>query len=107
MTIPVAIQKAVGIGEGVEIVIRAEGPGVFVIETVEAVKERIRAAAAPPPPGEVYDAVVEVRALRDSERHNQLAADELPSLDTGAPLSGSPDPEPPDPGPDLLRRLFP
>ena len=61
VTIPVALRQQAGIEEGDLVVLRFEQPGVIVIETVQAVRDRIRAGA---PPGE-YDAAAEVRALRD------------------------------------------
>ncbi|SEM21422.1 hypothetical protein SAMN05414137_120193 [Streptacidiphilus jiangxiensis] len=67
VTIPVALQRAAGRTEGAEVGIRVVGPGGFTIEFVQAVKDRIRAAAPKAPAGAPYDAVAEIRADRDNE----------------------------------------
>lgn len=46
VTIPSAIQEETGIAVGDRLIVRAEGPGVVVIETPQAVKDRIRSAAS-------------------------------------------------------------
>jgi bifunctional DNA-binding transcriptional regulator/antitoxin component of YhaV-PrlF toxin-antitoxin module len=45
VTIPSAIQEEAGVAVGDRLIIRAAGPGVVVIETPQAVKDRIRSAA--------------------------------------------------------------
>lgn len=46
VTIPSAVQEEVGIAVGDRLIVRAVGPGVVVIETPQAVKDRIRSAAS-------------------------------------------------------------
>jgi AbrB family looped-hinge helix DNA binding protein len=67
ITIPVAMQRAAGIKEGDEVIIRCEKPGVITVETLQAIKDRIRAGIPADADRESYDAVAEVRALRNSE----------------------------------------
>lgn len=55
--IPAVLQRSTGITEGTEYVIRATEDGALVVETVAAVKRRLRAAA---PVGN-WDATVEAR----------------------------------------------
>lgn len=43
ITIPIAIRREATIGEGDAVVLRYAGPGVVVIETLDAIKDRIRA----------------------------------------------------------------
>lgn len=43
ITIPIAVRREATIGEGDEVILRYAGPGVVVIETPDAVKDRIRA----------------------------------------------------------------
>ena len=98
VTVPAAVQREAGVLEGDEVVVRVAGPGVVVVESVKAIKDRIRAAA---PPGGRFDAVADVRADRDRDaeaRHEQHVGQE-----------GSP-PEPADaggedPGAEMLRSL--
>jgi bifunctional DNA-binding transcriptional regulator/antitoxin component of YhaV-PrlF toxin-antitoxin module len=116
VTIPVALQRAAGLAEGDDVVIRAVAPGVFTLESVQAVMDRIRAAAPAAPEGTTWDATAEIRAERDAEDRSSSPlfgrdADEggLPSADSaadGGPNADSPAFGPPDPGPDLLRRLL-
>ncbi|CAL9522313.1 hypothetical protein SUDANB105_03838 [Streptomyces sp. enrichment culture] len=75
VTVPVAVQRAVGLTEGAEVIIRALRPGVVIVETPQAVKDRIRAGIPPTAETENFDAVGEVRALRDAEgsRMNHLS----------------------------------
>ncbi|MEY9988125.1 antitoxin component of MazEF toxin-antitoxin module [Streptomyces sp. V4I8] len=78
--IPAALQRSTGITEGAEYVIRATDDGALVVETVEAVKRRLRAAA---PPGE-WDATAEARADAAEEeaadaRAEQPAPGETPA----------------------------
>jgi AbrB family looped-hinge helix DNA binding protein len=63
VTIPVALRQQAGINEGDLVVLRFVRPGVIVVETPQAIKDDIRSGVQP---GE-YDAVAEVRALRDHE----------------------------------------
>lgn len=42
VTVPSAIQAEAGIGVGDTVVVRVAGPGVITIETMQAVKDRIR-----------------------------------------------------------------
>ncbi|WP_326673482.1 AbrB/MazE/SpoVT family DNA-binding domain-containing protein [Streptomyces canus] len=67
VTVPVAVQRAVGLTEGDEVIIRAVSPGVVVVETPQAIKDRIRAGIPENAATEPYDAVADVRALRDAE----------------------------------------
>lgn len=62
ITVPVALQRAAGIGEEDEVFLRVLGPGVIVVETRQALRARVRAAV---PDGAEYDAVAEIRAMRD------------------------------------------
>jgi bifunctional DNA-binding transcriptional regulator/antitoxin component of YhaV-PrlF toxin-antitoxin module len=65
ITIPVAVQKAAGIAEGDEVIIRCTAPGVVTVETPDAIREAFRTAIPPNVDHSVYDAVADVRALRD------------------------------------------
>lgn len=67
VTIPAAVQRAAGISEGDEVIIRSAGPGAVIVETRQAVKDRIRAGNPPTADRESFDAVADVRALRDGE----------------------------------------
>ncbi|MFE6520504.1 AbrB/MazE/SpoVT family DNA-binding domain-containing protein [Streptomyces sp. NPDC057794] len=88
VTIPVAVQRDAGLTEGDEVIIRAVGPGVVVVETPQAVLDRIRAgmrADADSP-----DALTEVRALRDAdaERLDRLSAPQAqPESGAGPPTN--------------------
>lgn len=77
VTVPAAIQRAVGLTEGDEVIIRAVGPGVVVVETPQAVLDRIRAGMQSAGPDSA-DALTEIRALRDAdtERIDRLAPQE-------------------------------
>lgn len=66
VTIPVAVQNEANIHEGDAVVIRADGPGVVIVETRQAIKDRIR-AGIPSDPDQQFDAVADIRALRDNE----------------------------------------
>ncbi|MDH6133912.1 bifunctional DNA-binding transcriptional regulator/antitoxin component of YhaV-PrlF toxin-antitoxin module [Kitasatospora sp. MAA4] len=73
MVIPVAIQNTVHVGEGTEVVIRSLGEGTFIVETLDAVKRRLR-AAAPVGDGDSAaeareDAAEEEAAENDTARH--------------------------------------
>lgn len=46
VTIPSAIQEESGVAVGDRVIVRAAGPGVVVIETPQAVKDRIRLAVS-------------------------------------------------------------
>jgi bifunctional DNA-binding transcriptional regulator/antitoxin component of YhaV-PrlF toxin-antitoxin module len=46
VTIPSALQEEAGIAVGDRLIVRVEGPGVVVIETPQAVKNRIQSAAS-------------------------------------------------------------
>ncbi|WP_405856892.1 AbrB/MazE/SpoVT family DNA-binding domain-containing protein [Streptomyces sp. NBC_01515] len=89
VTVPVALQRAVGLAEGDEVIIRAVGPGVVIVETPQAIKDRIRAGI----PGTVdpgsLDAAAEVRALRDTEDGRPDHLNTPPHLtDRDQPVSG-------------------
>ncbi|SEM21544.1 AbrB/MazE/SpoVT family DNA-binding domain-containing protein [Streptacidiphilus jiangxiensis] len=116
VTIPVALQRAAGLSEGDDVVIRVIAPGVFTLESVQAVLDRIRAAMPAAPEGTTWDATAEIRAERDAEDGSSSLlfgrdADEggllaaATTADRG-PNADSPASGPPDPGPDLLRRLL-
>ncbi|MFJ5645827.1 AbrB/MazE/SpoVT family DNA-binding domain-containing protein [Streptomyces sp. NPDC093223] len=84
VTIPVAVQRDAGLTEGDEVIIRAAGPGVVVVETPPAVLDRIRAgmrADADSP-----DALTQVRALRDADAER---LDRLSAPHTAPPGSGA------------------
>ncbi|MFD7056878.1 AbrB/MazE/SpoVT family DNA-binding domain-containing protein [Streptomyces mirabilis] len=90
VTVPVAVQRAVGLTEGDEVIIRAVSPGVVVVETPQAIKDRIRAGI--PETAETFDAVADIRALRDTESdrldHLSLPLQELrdqPASGAGPP----------------------
>jgi AbrB family looped-hinge helix DNA binding protein len=42
IVIPAAVRRAAGITEGEDVVIRTDTPGVVVVETAQAIKDRIR-----------------------------------------------------------------
>lgn len=100
VTIASALQRDTGLIEGTEVIIRSGGDGVVIVESVDAVKARILAAAPSAPPGTAYDAVADVRAQRDGEtdRDDLLFQGDAA---TRPPPPGSTG----DPGADLLRRL--
>jgi len=81
VTVPVAVQREAGLAEGAEVIIRAMAPGVVVVETPQAVKDRIRAGIPSDAAAEPYDAVADIRALRDTEQ------DRITTLSTPADLS--------------------
>lgn len=64
VTIPVALQRAAGLAEGDEVIIRAVRPGVVIVETPQAIKDSIRAGIPPDADVQSYDAVADIRALR-------------------------------------------
>ena len=63
VVLPVAVRRAAGMDEGAEVVARVDGEGRVVLETVAAVRARVWAAA----PDVQYDAVADVRLLRDED----------------------------------------
>lgn len=63
LTIPVALQRAAGVAEGEEVMIKVTGPGVLAIESVQAVKDRLREAFAGVE--RPTDAVEEIRTDRE------------------------------------------
>lgn len=68
VTIPVAVQREAGIGEGEDVVVTTTEPGVVTITTPRAIRDRLRAAIPVRPEGEPpYDAVKDVRDLRDGK----------------------------------------
>ncbi|MFI6276870.1 AbrB/MazE/SpoVT family DNA-binding domain-containing protein [Streptomyces sp. NPDC050988] len=76
VTVPVALQRAAGLAEGDEVIIRVVSPGVVIVETPQAIKDRIRAGNPATAEPDSYDAAADVRALRDSEsnRPDHLSA---------------------------------
>ncbi|MEV7945482.1 AbrB/MazE/SpoVT family DNA-binding domain-containing protein [Streptomyces rubiginosohelvolus] len=68
VTVPVALQRAAGLTEGDEVIITAVRPGVVIVETPQAIKDRIRAGNPAAADTDAFDAVADIRALRDSER---------------------------------------
>ncbi len=91
VTVPVAVQRAVGLTEGDEVIIRAVSPGVVVVETPQAIKDRIRAGIPATAETENFDAVADIRALRDTEndRIDHLSPPQEP-LDQPASGAGPP-----------------
>ncbi|QCB22173.1 AbrB/MazE/SpoVT family DNA-binding domain-containing protein [Streptomyces sp. SS52] len=67
VTVPVAIQRAIGLAEGDEVIIRAVSPGVVIVETPQAIKDRIRAGIPDTVDTGSLNAAADVRALRDVE----------------------------------------
>ncbi|MER6399321.1 AbrB/MazE/SpoVT family DNA-binding domain-containing protein [Kitasatospora sp. NPDC001603] len=65
LTIPVALQRAAGVAEGEEVVIRVVGPGVFAIESVQSIEDGLLAefASIQRP----TDAVAAIRADREDD----------------------------------------
>lgn len=92
VTVPVAVQRAVGLAEGTEVIVRALRPGVVIVETPQAIKDRIRAGIPPTAETETFDAARDVRALRDTD------ADRIDDLGTPQELHTQPTPRagPPD-----------
>ncbi|WP_244789587.1 AbrB/MazE/SpoVT family DNA-binding domain-containing protein [Streptomyces sp. BJ20] len=76
VTVPVALQRAVGLTEGAEVILRALRPGVVIMETPQAIKDRIRAGIPPTAETEYFDAVGDIRTLRDVDatRFDHLGA---------------------------------
>ncbi|MFE7531107.1 AbrB/MazE/SpoVT family DNA-binding domain-containing protein [Kitasatospora sp. NPDC057542] len=89
LTIPVALQRAAGITEGEEVVLRVVAPGVFTVESVQAVKDRLRGSFARR--DRPTDIVAEIRAERDREESeewsdpNNTGADRRPIGDSSPP----------------------
>ncbi|WP_055531927.1 AbrB/MazE/SpoVT family DNA-binding domain-containing protein [Streptomyces graminilatus] len=92
VTVPVALQRAVGLTEGAEVILRALRPGVVIVETPQAVKDRIRAGIPPTAETEAFDAVGDIRTLRgaDASRFDHLGA----SRELDQPVSGAGPPDP-------------
>ena len=88
VTVPVALQRAAGLVEGAEVIIRALRPGVVIVETPQAVKDRIRAGVPPTAETASFDAVADIRALRatDAARTEHLSA---PQESLHQPASGA------------------
>ncbi|MBJ7004810.1 AbrB/MazE/SpoVT family DNA-binding domain-containing protein [Streptomyces sp. CRPSP2-6A1] len=88
VTIPVALQRAAGLAEGAEVIIRVLRPGVVIVETPQAVKDRIRAGIPPTAETASFDAVADVLALRDTDaaRTERLSALQEP---LNQPASGA------------------
>lgn len=77
VTIPAAVQRESGIGEGETVVVTAVRPGVVVIETPQAIKDRIRAGFPARAQGEPpHDAAKEVRYLRDGKVNETYGEDQ-------------------------------
>ncbi|MFD4482137.1 hypothetical protein ACFWPU_39335 [Streptomyces sp. NPDC058471] len=66
LIVPAAVQKLARLHEGDQLVIRAVAEGSFVVETVEAVKARMRAAA----PAGTWDSAVDAREDAADEAEN-------------------------------------
>ena len=95
VTVPVALQPAVGLTEGAEVLLRGLRPGVVIVETPQAIKDRIRAGIPPTAETETFDAVSDVRTLRDVDatRFSHLGTyREFPNQ----PASGAGPPDPDD-----------
>ncbi|MGA5164636.1 AbrB/MazE/SpoVT family DNA-binding domain-containing protein [Streptomyces pseudogriseolus] len=94
VTIPVALQRAVGLTEGAEVILRALRPGVVIMETSQAVKDRIRAGIPPTAERETFDAVGDIRTLRDVDatRFDHLGTSRE-SLNQPVSGAGPPDPD--------------
>ncbi|MEU9405621.1 AbrB/MazE/SpoVT family DNA-binding domain-containing protein [Streptomyces sp. NPDC048281] len=67
VTIPVALQRAAGLTEGDEVVLTVVQPGVVTIETPQAIKDSIRAGIPADADPSSYDALADVRELRDAD----------------------------------------
>lgn len=79
VVLPVALQRACGFGPGDELVVRPIGPGRFVVESTNAVLERIWSGA---PQGPSVDAVESLEGWRtesDARRGEELDTPRLPS----------------------------
>lgn len=64
VSLPAAVRREAGVPEGAEVVARVAGPGRIVIETPEAIRERIW-SAAPEPSG--LDASADLRRMRNDD----------------------------------------
>ncbi len=64
VVLPAAVRRAAHVEVGRDVVARPDGDGRFVIESVEAIRRRVW-AAAPVPTG--LDATEDVRALREDD----------------------------------------
>jgi bifunctional DNA-binding transcriptional regulator/antitoxin component of YhaV-PrlF toxin-antitoxin module len=100
VTVPAAVQRDSGVLEGDEVVVRSAGPGIVIVESVKAIKDRIR-AGAPEPGGHRYDAVAEIRAARDHDSA-MSAGGHTDDPEPGLPRGGPGDE---DPGAEMLRSL--
>lgn len=67
VTVPVALQRAAGLTEGDEVIITVVAPGVVSIETPQAIKDSIRAGIPADADRSAYDALADVRELRDAD----------------------------------------
>lgn len=70
VVLPVAVRRAAGMDEGAEVVATVDGEGRVVLETVAAVRARVWSAA----PDIQYDAVADVRLMRDADEAAARAA---------------------------------
>jgi bifunctional DNA-binding transcriptional regulator/antitoxin component of YhaV-PrlF toxin-antitoxin module len=62
--LPADVRKAAGFAEGTEVIAHAEGRGRVVVETPDAIRDRIWAAS---PPQTGIDATQDIRAARDED----------------------------------------
>lgn len=64
VVIPVAVRRAAGLEEGAQVVAHAEGTGRIVVETPDAIRDRIWDAA---PEATGLDATADIRAMREED----------------------------------------
>jgi AbrB family looped-hinge helix DNA binding protein len=71
VVLPAAVRRAARIAEGDEVVVRPDGEGRVVIETLHSIRERVWGAA---PDTSGLDSTTEVRAMREEDKHISDAA---------------------------------
>jgi len=76
--LPSALQKACGFAPGTELIARTLGQGQFLVETHDAVLERIRSGVQADSEDNGVDALQEWRLASDAERNENLASPDLP-----------------------------
>jgi len=64
VVLPAAVRRAAGIPDGAQVVAQAIGPGRMVIETIDAVRNRVWSASSDP---DGVDSSTDVRALRSED----------------------------------------
>ena len=64
MVLPAAVRRAAGIPDGAQVIARSIGPGRIVIETIDAVRDRVWSASSD---SAGVDSTTDIRALREED----------------------------------------